>query len=127
MTGRRALAALGLVAALALSAPAASQSPLRVIDGDTIAVRGTTIRIMGLDAPEMHGRCPNETRLARAARDRLAVLLRDGATISRHGRDRYGRTLAVVHDAAGRDVAGVLIAEGLARPYHGRGQRQGWC
>jgi endonuclease YncB( thermonuclease family) len=34
--------------------------------------------------------------------------------------------LAVVRDARGRDVAGILIGEGLARPYHG-GRRSGWC
>jgi endonuclease YncB( thermonuclease family) len=75
----------------------------------------------------MRGRCAAERRLAIAARDRLVVLLRDGARIERHGRDRYGRTLAVVRDAAGRDVAQVLIGEGLARVYHGRGRRAGWC
>jgi endonuclease YncB( thermonuclease family) len=41
------------------------------------------------------------------------------------GQDRYGRTLAVVL-ADGRDVAEVLIGEGLAREYHG-GRREGWC
>ena len=39
--------------------------------------------------------------------------------------DRYGRTLAVVL-ADGRDVAEVLIGEGLAREYHD-GRRDGWC
>lgn len=108
------------------ASPAGAQT-LRVIDGDTIAVSGTTIRIMGLDAPEMHGRCAAEIRLARRAKDRLGELLAGGADIARHGRDRYGRTLAVVRDARGRDVAHVLISEGLARPYNGRGRRQGWC
>lgn len=118
---------LPIAVALALAVPAQAQAPIRVIDGDTIAVRGSTIRIIGLDAPELHGRCPAETRLARAARDRLAVLLRDGASVWRRGRDRYGRTLAVVRDTAGRDVAGLLVAEGLARAYDGRGPRRGWC
>lgn len=127
MTARQLLLTLAAAAALAWSASAGAQSPIRVIDGDTIAVRGTTIRIIGLDAPEMHGRCPLETQMARAARDRLAVLLQDGATIWRRGRDRYGRALAVVHDAAGRDVAQLLVSEGLARAYNGRGPRRGWC
>lgn len=118
------VAVLGL--ALLLAAPAGAQS-LRVIDGDTIAVRGTTIRIIGLDAPEMRGRCPAETRLARRAKERLAELLAGGASLTRRGRDRYGRGLAIVQDAQGRDVAQVMISEGLARPYNGRGRRAGWC
>lgn len=117
----------GALAALLLAPPAAAQPSLRVIDGDTIAVRGAPVRIIGLDAPELHGRCPRETALARRARDRLAQLLSGGATITRRGRDRYGRGLAVVQDAQGRDVAQVLISEGLARAYDGRGRREGWC
>ncbi|MBR0681943.1 thermonuclease family protein [Roseomonas eburnea] len=120
----RALTALGLL--LALGASACAQS-LRVIDGDTVSVRGEAVRIVGLDAPEIHGRCPAESRLARQAQARLAELLAGGATITRRGRDRYGRGLAIVQDAEGRDVAQVMISEGLARPYDGRGRRAGWC
>jgi endonuclease YncB( thermonuclease family) len=82
---------------------------------------------MGLDAPELHGRCPAEIAQARAARHRLAVLVKDGVTLHPHGRDRYRRLLAVVRDSRGRDVALVMIREGHARPYDGRGRRQGWC
>lgn len=120
-------ASIVAVSLLGLTAPAGAQGEVRVIDGDTIAVDGTTVRIMGLDAPELHARCPAELALAQAARDRLAVLLQGGATIWPHGRDRYRRVLAVVRDATGRDVAQVMIGEGLAREYHGRGPRQGWC
>jgi micrococcal nuclease len=123
-----ALVILGLAVALlvALLRPAAAQN-LRVIDGDTIAYRGETIRIRGLDAPEIHGRCEAEIRLAERARDRLAELLAGGLRVYPQGRDRYRRVLAVVRDARGRDVARILITEGLARPYDGRGQRGGWC
>jgi endonuclease YncB( thermonuclease family) len=54
---------------LALAAPAAADA-VRVIDGDTIVHRGQTIRIMGLDAPEVHHRCPEEKALAERARAR---------------------------------------------------------
>ncbi|MBW6399970.1 thermonuclease family protein [Roseomonas sp. HJA6] len=118
---------IAAIAAITLATSAAAQSPLRVIDGDTIEVRGRIVRIIGLDAPEIHGRCPEETRLAIAARDRLAQLLAGRSEIRTRGRDRYGRTLGRVLDANGRDVAQVLISEGLARPYDGRSRRQGWC
>lgn len=114
----------GLVAA---APPARPQTDLRVIDGDTIVHRGETVRLRGLDAPEIHGRCERETRLAHQARARLERLLSGGLVVVPQGRDRYGRTLAVVRDARGRDVAQILIAEGLARPYDGRGPRAGWC
>ncbi len=74
----------------------------------------------------MAGRCERERRLAVAARDRLQALLAGGVTIRAVGEDRFGRTLARVRDRAGRDVARVLVAEGLARPYAG-GPRRGWC
>jgi len=119
---------LKIVAALvlALAAPAAAEGP-RVIDGDTIVHQGQTIRIMGLDAPEVHHRCEAERALAERARARLAQLLADGFTVREHGRDRYNRVLAEVFDARGLNVASVLIAEGLARRYNGRGPRELWC
>jgi endonuclease YncB( thermonuclease family) len=116
-----------LLAALLISSPVLAQQRVQVIDGDTIRIAGEVVRIMGLDAPEMRGRCPNEIRLARAATARLRQLTAADVRIERHGRDRYRRTLAVVRDRAGRDLAAVLIRERLARPYDGRGRRQGWC
>jgi micrococcal nuclease len=106
----------GLLLALAI---------LVVIDGDTILVDGERVRIMGLDAPEIDCHCPRECRLAQEAKGALARLLAQPPVIERHGKDRYGRTLARV-TAGGRDVADSLIARGLARPYHG-GRRQPWC
>jgi micrococcal nuclease len=111
---------------LALAMPAAADA-VRVIDGDTIVHRGQTIRIMGLDAPELHPRCTAEAVMAAQARARLAELLAEGFTVEPHGQDRYGRVLAVVRDAIGRNVADVMIAEGLARRYDGRGPRDPWC
>lgn len=116
-----------VLVSLFLTTPASAQQSARVVDGDTISVRGESIRIVGLDAPEIHGRCPRETTIARRARDRMAQLVAGGVLLERHGRDRYGRTLAIVRDRAGRDVAQILIRERLARPYYGRGRRQGWC
>jgi endonuclease YncB( thermonuclease family) len=116
-----------LLTAMLLAFPAVARQRAQVIDGDTIRVAGEVVRIMGLDAPETRGRCPHEIRLARAATERLRQLTAAGVRIERHGRDRYRRALAVVRDRAGRDVAAVLIRERLARPYDGRGRRQGWC
>lgn len=119
------LAAVALALTL-LAAPAAAQRA-QVIDGDTIRVAGETIRMMGLDAPEKRARCPAEARLAARATARLHDLVQPRVWLERHGRDRYRRTLAIVRDRTGRDLAQVMIREGLARLYNGRGRRQGWC
>lgn len=117
-----------LALALAVAAGAAAE-PVRAVDGDTLAVGTERIRIMGLDTPEAgsRARCPREAALARQATERMATLTAAGVSIERGRLDRYGRTLAVVRDHEGRDVAAVLIEEGLAVAYHGRGLRRDWC
>jgi micrococcal nuclease len=110
---------------------------VEVLDGDTIAVRAhiwlgqelaTHVRLAGIDAPELHGKCDRERRLAAAARDFLAqrlverhVMLRD-VQVDKYG----GRVVARVVTDAGEDVAGALIGAGFARPYGG-GTRLPWC
>ena len=116
-----------LVGGLLLASPAAADQ-LRAIDGDTVALGDEHIRLMGFDAPELHGsKCDAEHMLAMVARDRLAALIAaPDVEIIRGGKpDKYGRTLAVIR-AGGVDVARIMISEHLARPYHGE-KRQSWC
>lgn len=123
-----------ILALLPLPAAAACFSwPVESIyDGDTLRVtvegESTPIRILGLDTAEMppRSKCEAERLLAYAARDRLRALLSGSlVSICPEGVDKYRRTLARVL-VDGRDVAGILIGEGLAREYHG-GKREGWC
>jgi endonuclease YncB( thermonuclease family) len=123
----------GLAAAILLAfafAFAASAEPIgvaRIIDGDTIELTsGERIRILNVDTPELQGaRCNREFALAMRAKERLAELLAAGRpiSISRQGRDRYRRALAVV-TIGGEDVAALLIREGLALPYRPRQSRE---
>ena len=110
---------------------------LRVIDGDTIAVRAriwigqsveTRVRIAGVDTPELGGDCALEIELAVAARDLVAEVLGDQPAILRDVRyDKFGgRVLARVENNAGEDIATLLITAGLGRPYDG-GKRAPWC
>jgi endonuclease YncB( thermonuclease family) len=99
-----------------------------VIDGDTFAYQGHSIRIADIDAPETHpARCDEEKRLGTQATDRLQELLNAGPfTLISGSRDtdRYGRKLrTVMRD--GRSLGGVLVSEGLARQWTGR--RRPWC
>ena len=109
----------------------AYSGPIIVIDGDTIDAGGERWRLIGYDTPEtVHARCEHEADLGRTATRRLRHLI-DKATevtiVGHHGRlDRYKRRLGslVVNSTQAGDI---LIAEGLAKPYTGRGPRPDWC
>jgi endonuclease YncB( thermonuclease family) len=139
------MAALWLMlAVLASQARAADSLPgpvtadvLRTIDGDTIEVQArvwlgmdvtSKIRVRGIDAPEIHGRCEHEKAMARDATTRLAALVAGGAVVLRNiaGDKYFGRVLADVVTGDGKDVAEQMLASGLARPYDG-GKRGDWC
>ncbi len=108
-----------------------------VIDGDTVRVRAhiwlgqaveTSVRLDGVNAPELKGDCDTERQMARAARDYLTQLVAGGA-VSLRGitQDKYGgRVVARIDDEVGRDVGIALVAAGFARPYDG-GARKTWC
>lgn len=50
----------------------------------------------------------------------------EAVRLSDFGRDRYGRLLAAIRLADGRDLASVMIGAGLAVPYEG-GEKASWC
>jgi endonuclease YncB( thermonuclease family) len=118
-----------LAALFMLAAPAAAVQSLsgavRVIDGDTLEIAGTRVRLHAIDAPETGETCAGAAGDwacgARAARA-LAALAEGGLTCRGEGRDRYGRLVATCVDAAGRDVAETLVRAGIARawPRYGR-------
>jgi endonuclease YncB( thermonuclease family) len=102
----------------------------RVIDGDTfVAVAHVwpghdvrvSVRIRGIDAPEMRSRCPAERAAARQAQATLEALLSSGPVLLGNvgGGKYYGRVLADVVAADGQAAAGLLLKDGLARPYRG--------
>jgi endonuclease YncB( thermonuclease family) len=109
-----------------------------IFDGDTFAAivrleNGTgvsvRVRILGIDAPEIHGMCESEISAAHRARTRLRELLPEGAAIklSKIKDDKYlGRIDAYVENSDGLDVGKTLLREKLVRPYGG-GKRAGWC
>ncbi len=110
---------------------------LRVVDGDTLAVRvriwpghqvETLVRLKGIDAPELKARCERERVLAHAALDFLEARTAK-ATIwlndIRFGK-YAGRVLARVTMASGADLSDQLLAAGLVRNYAGA-RRASWC
>lgn len=109
---------------------------IRTIDGDTFLARVhqrdgrvlvASVRLRGIDAPEMKASCQDELDKAQAASDALRDLLgQGGVTIYNLGPDKYGRVLANVATRRTADVSAALLAGGYARSYSG-GHRQGWC
>jgi endonuclease YncB( thermonuclease family) len=123
----RLIAAACAALAIAVYGGESPAAAVRVIDGDTFDYGGERIRIADIDTPELRGKCPEEGRLARAATERLKVLLAAGPfELERLGRDedRYGRKLRVVV-RGGHSLGDTLVAEGLARTWSGR--REPWC
>ncbi len=97
----------------------------------SVTWRDHAVRLAGVDTPELHpARCDAERELGEKARARTIALLTGAQSITveivSKRRDRYGRLLGRVL-VDGTDVAGILIAEKLGRPYTGRGKRKGWC
>jgi micrococcal nuclease len=99
-----------------------------VVDGDTIWLKGTKIRIADIDAPETHDfRCSAEKELGDRATRRLHDLLEGGSiTLKSIDRDQdiHGRKLRIVL-VDGDSVGDALVRDGLARHYGGG--RRPWC
>ena len=99
-----------------------------VVDGDTLWLAGTKIRLADINTPEVSSpQCAAERRLGERATLRLQVLLEAGPfELRADGRDedRYGRKLRTLvrND---RSLGDTLVAEGLAHPWNGR--RESWC
>lgn len=89
----------------------------RVIDGDTIRCGAERVRLLGIDAPELHG-CPQYRRCVDgdpvASRLSLRQAVSSGPVRYRMiKRDRYGRAVAVVH-AGGLNLSCWQIRQGRA-------------
>ena len=107
---------------------------IRVIDGDTIEVRAaiwphlyveTKVRVDGVDTPELRGKCRREKKLAQEAKAFVQSLGKHVRLMNvRYGK-YAGRVVARVL-VGENDLAEMLIARGLGRPYSG-GRREGWC
>ena len=136
------IAAMPAKAAEPLPGPVPAEL-VRVIDGDTLAVRAriwpgqfveTRVRLRGVDAPETRRPgCEAERSAGEAAtaftRDwtRAAPGAAPDAPLSLHEIDLgsfAGRVVASIRRADGADLSDDLLAAGLAAPY---GEDGSWC
>lgn len=92
-----------------------------VIDGDTIEIHGTRIRLEGIDAPESRQACQDATGAPYRCGQKAALYLSDliagrPVTCDQSGQDRYGRALAFC-SVAGRDIGASMVGAGWALAY----------
>ncbi|MCV2882802.1 thermonuclease family protein [Actibacterium sp. XHP0104] len=90
-------------------APIVLSGPAFVVDGDTLVIRKTQIRLFGVDAPEM-----NHPYGVRAKRGMMRLC--KGQTIRAEvtEQDAYGRTVAKCYLPDGRDLSAEIVKLGLA-------------
>lgn len=93
----------------------------RVIDGDTLDINGTRIRLYGIDAPERKQTCkrtdgqPWQCGAGATAKIRQLVA---GGTVGCEvrDRDRYGRSVCICR-VGGADIGSEMVRAGLALAY----------
>lgn len=110
-----------LLVLMALPAAASTVTGVpRIVDGDTLVVQNTRVRLLGIDAPEAKQRCETATGAAwacgMAATATLRALVGQGVRCTGSEEDRYGRLIAVCR-AGGRDVNAEMVARGAAFAY----------
>jgi len=102
--------------------PAALVGKAWVIDGDTISLSGTRIRLEGIDAPEIEQTCTDSRGqpwpCGRTAAHALTTHLDTRELICLPtGLDRYRRVLAVCSLPGGADVNAWMVRQGWALAY----------
>ena len=110
---------------------------ISVYDGDTfranikglpdIIGKNIAIRILGIDTPEIKGKCEEEKVVAIKARDfsRKALFNAKTITLKNLKRDKYFRLLADVY-FDDTDLANALLVNNLAVKYSGK-KKSSWC
>ena len=108
-----------------------------IYDGDTITVtindwpeligNAISVRVAGIDTPEIRGRCEIEKAMARDARRFTRDAVTGAKKVELHNlrRDKYFRILADVC-LDGDALSDRLVSAGFARRYEG-GSRRSWC
>lgn len=112
--------------------------PVRyVYDGDTIMITISTlphplsnmsVRLSGIDTPEIRGKCQSEKDMAKLAKEKLQELIGTDKviTLTHFSHDKFGGRINGKVSVNGKDLATELISSGLAKPYSG-GTRSSWC
>ena len=111
---------------------------IRNYDGDTITFNlpglhpiigeNISIRVNGIDTPEIKGRCEKEKYDAKQAKDMVADIIKDAEqiTLKNMERGKYFRIAAdVIVD--GENLGNMLVEAGMAVKYDGGKKTHKWC
>ena len=110
---------------------------ISIYDGDTLRVnidsfpdiigKNIRIRIKGIDAPEIKGKCQTEIDLAIMARDYLRNAINQSSQIELRNieRGKYFRIVGELY-IDGQNISNNLIKRKLAYYYNG-GKKNSWC
>ena len=110
---------------------------ISIYDGDTLRVnidsfpdivgKNIRIRIKGIDAPEIKGKCQREIDLAIMARDYLRNAINQSSHIELRNieRGKYFRIAGELY-IDGENISNNLIKRKLAYHYNG-GKKRSWC
>jgi endonuclease YncB( thermonuclease family) len=121
------LAALMVLASSKVALPTELAGQASVIDGDTLEIHGTRVRLWGIDAPESTQRCRGaDSNLyrcgAKAANDLDAFIAQRPVSCKPVSQDQYRRTVATC-SVSDIDLGEWLVRSGLALdwPHYSRG------
>ena len=110
---------------------------ISVYDGDTVRVnidsfpdiigKNIRIRLKGIDAPEIKGKCKKEIDLAIMARDYLRNAINQSSQIELRNieRGKYFRIVGELY-IDGKNISNNLLKRKLAYYYNG-GKKRSWC
>ena len=111
---------------------------VRNYDGDTITFNlpglhpiigeKISIRVNGIDTPEIKGKCEKEKYDAQQAKEMVADILKDADQIVLRNMER-GKYFRIAADVIvdGENLADILIEAGMAVKYNGGKKTHKWC
>ena len=116
------------------------QNPIYVrnYDGDTITFNlpnlhpiigeKISVRVNGIDTPEIKGNCEKEKYEAQQAKEMVADILKDAEQINLKNMER-GKYFRIVADVLvdGEDLGSMLVDAGVAVRYDGGKKSHKWC
>jgi len=121
------LTALMVLASSGVALPAELTGQASVIDGDTLEIHGTRVRLWGIDAPESTQLCRGaDSNLyrcgAKAANELDAFIAQRPVSCKPVSQDQYGRMVATC-SVGDTDLGEWLVRSGLALdwPHYSRG------
>ncbi len=92
----------------------------RVVDGDSIEIAGSKIRLYGIDAPELDQSCNDRNgatyACGRLAKRHLEKTAKGSVTCESVETDRYGRDVSICY-AGDTDLGAAMVSAGWARAY----------